>query len=270
MQIDLRGKVALVTGAGRGIGREIALTLAAEGATTVISDVRQADVDAVAAECTRRGGGGGGHLCDVRDAGRVAAMVDDVVRAHRRIDVLVNNAGVAPGGPVESLAEEAWDLNLDVNLKGTFLTCRAVAPVMKRQRWGRIINAASFAAIVPITGSAAYAASKAGVHYFTRVLAGELGPWNVTVNCYAPGMIPTELNHFADAPPAHQRRLLDTLTLRRWGEARDVANLVCFLASDLAGYITGTLIDVSGGKLATQIPRLAWEAAAGAGECALD
>ena len=191
------------------------------------------------------------------------------MRAHRRIDILVNNAGVAPGGPVESLAEEAWDLNLDVNLKGTFLTCRAVAPLMKRQRWGRIINAASFAAIVPITGSAAYAASKAGVHYFTRVLAGELGPWNVTVNCYAPGMIPTELNHFAEAPPDHQRRLLDTLTLRRWGEARDVAALVCFLASDLAGYITGTLIDVSGGKLATQIPRLAWEAAAGAGECAL-
>ena len=98
--------------------------------------------------------------------------MDDVVRTHRRIDVLVNNAGVAPRGPVESLAEEAWDLNIDVNLKGTFLTCRAVAPVMKRQRWGRIINAASFAAIVPITGSAAYAASKAGVHYFTRVLAG--------------------------------------------------------------------------------------------------
>jgi 3-oxoacyl-[acyl-carrier protein] reductase len=270
LQIDLRGKVALVTGAGRGIGREIALTLAGEGATTVVTDVRQAELDGVAAECARRGGAGGAHLCDVRDAARVAAVVDEVVQAHRRIDILVNNAGVAPGGLVESLAEEAWDLNLDVNLKGTFLTCRAVAPVMKRQRWGRIINAASFAAIVPITGSAAYAASKAGVHYFTRVLAGELGPWNVTVNCYAPGMIPTELNHFADAAPAHQRRLLDTLTLRRWGEARDVAALICFLASDLAGYITGTLIDVSGGKLATQIPRLAWEMAADAGECSLE
>jgi 3-oxoacyl-[acyl-carrier protein] reductase len=102
------------------------------------------------------------------------------------------------------------------------------------------------------------------------VLAGELGPWNVTVNCYAPGMIPTEMNRFAEAPAAHQQRLLDTLTLRRWGGAQDVANLVCFLASDLAAYITGTLIDVSGGKLATQIPRLAWEAAAAAGDVTLE
>ncbi len=157
-----------------------------------------------------------------------------------------------------------------MNLKGTFLMCRAVAPVMKKQRGGRIINAASYAAITPIVGGAAYAASKAGVHYFIRVLAGELGPWDVTVNCYAPGMIPTEMNHFDEAPAERQRRLLDTLTLRRWGIARDVANLVCVLASDHAAYITGTLIDVSGGKLATQIPRLAWEAAAEAGQAVLD
>jgi 3-oxoacyl-[acyl-carrier protein] reductase len=118
-------------------------------------------------------------------------------------------------------------------------------------------------------GSAAYAASKAGVHYFTRALAGELGPWNVTVNCYAPGMIPTEMNRFSEAPAAHQQRLLDTLTIRRWGAPRDVANLVAFLASDLADYITGTMVEVSGGKLATQIPRLAWEAAAASGEVEL-
>ena len=128
-----------------------------------------------------------------------------MVRAFGRIDILVNNAGVALGGPVEELSEEAWDLNHDINLKGTFLMCRAVIPFMKRQRWGRILNAASFAAIVPIVGSAAYAASKAGVHFFTRALAGELGPWNVTVNCYAPGMIPTEMNRFAEAPPERQQ-----------------------------------------------------------------
>jgi len=270
MLIDLHGKVAIVTGAGRGIGRQIAATLAAEGVVTVLTDVRQEDLDAVAGEFAARGWRGQAHRCDVRDATRIAEVVGAAIDAFGRVDILVNNAGVAGGAPVEELSEEVWDLNQDVNLKGTFLMCRAVIPVMKRQRWGRIINAASFAAILPIVGSAAYAASKAGVHYFTRVLAGELGPFNITVNCYAPGMIPTELNHFADAPPAHQRRLLDTLTLRRWGEAQDVANLVCFLASDLAGYITGTLVDVSGGKLATQIPRLAWESAAASGEVTLE
>jgi 3-oxoacyl-[acyl-carrier protein] reductase len=270
MEIDLRGKIAIVTGAGRGIGREIAGTFAREGAVTVVTDVRQDLLDDVAAEFTRHGWTGRQYLCDVRDAARVRHVVDDVARELGRIDVVVNNAGVAPTGPVETLSEEAWDLNLDVNLKGTFLMCQAVTPVMKRQRAGRIINAASFAAILPITGASAYAASKAGVHYFTRVLAGELGPWNITVNCYAPGMIPTEINRFAELPAERQRRLLDTLTLRRWGEAREVANLVCFLASDLAGYITGTLVDVSGGKLATQIPRLAWEAAAAEGVVALD
>jgi 3-oxoacyl-[acyl-carrier protein] reductase len=270
MEIVLREKVAMVTGAGRGIGREIAETLAREGATTVVTDVRQDLLDDVAATFARHRWAGRQYVCDVRDASRTRAVVDDVTRAFGRVDVLVNNAGVAPTGPVETLSEEAWDLNLDVNLKGTFLMCQAVIPIMKRQRSGRIINAASFAAILPITGASAYAASKAGVHYFTRVLAGELGPWDITVNCYAPGMIPTEINHFRELPTERQRRLLDTLTFRRWGEAREVANLICFLASDLAGYITGTMIDVSGGKLATQIPRLAWEAAAAEGVVALD
>ncbi len=132
--------------------------------------------------------------------------------------------------------------------------CQAVVPVMKRQRSGRILNAASFAAIIPSVGGAAYAASKSGVEGFTRVLAGELGAHEITVNCYAPGMIPTAMNRFADRPDAEKSRLLDTLTLRRWGSPRDVANLICFLASDLASYITGTMIDVSGGKFATQMP----------------
>jgi 3-oxoacyl-[acyl-carrier protein] reductase len=133
---------------------------------------------------------------------------------------------------------------------------------MKRQRSGRILNAASFAAIVPSVGSAAYAASKAAVASFTRVLASELGPWGITANSYAPGMVPTELNHFADLPDAAQARLLDTLSIRRWERPDDVADLLVFLASDAAGYITGTLVDVSGGKLATQLPSRAYEQAA--------
>jgi NAD(P)-dependent dehydrogenase (short-subunit alcohol dehydrogenase family) len=149
-----------------------------------------------------------------------------------------------------------------VNVGGVFHCCRAVAPVMKRQGAGRILNAASFAAIVPSIGSAAYAASKAAVAQFTRVLAGELGPWNITVNAYAPGMVPTQMNGFAEMDEAAQSRLLDTLSIRRWERPDDVADLLCFLASDAAGYITGALLDVSGGKLATQIPSRAYERAA--------
>ncbi|CAG7658057.1 SDR family NAD(P)-dependent oxidoreductase [Paenibacillus allorhizosphaerae] len=261
MQIDLNGKVAIVTGAGRGIGREIALTLASEGVVTVVTDVNEANLEAIKNEFERLGYQGSQYRCDVRDFHRIQEVVEAVVQTYGHLDILVNNAGVAGGGPVSSLQEEVWDLNLDINLKGTFQMCKAVIPVMKRQKSGRIINAASFAAIVPSYGSAAYASSKAGVSQFTRVLAGELGPWNITVNCYAPGMIPTEMNHFAERPEKEQERLLDTLTLRRWGSKREVANLVCFLASDLAEYITGTMIDVSGGKLATQIPKIAYEKA---------
>jgi 3-oxoacyl-[acyl-carrier protein] reductase len=266
MQIDLRGKVGIVTGAGRGIGREIALTLAREGVVTVVTDIHEPNLLEMRSEFERQGMQGCCHVCDVREFGQIEAVLSRVVQDYGRIDILVNNAGVAGGGPVETLREEVWDLNLDINLKGTYLMCKAVAPIMKKQRAGRIINAASFAAIVPSCGSAAYAASKAGVEQFTRVLAGELGPWNITVNCYAPGMIPTEMNRFAELPEAQQERLLDTLTLRRWGQKEEVAHLVCFLASDYASYITGTRIDISGGKLATQIPRVAYEQAAAQGE----
>ena len=258
MLIDLKGRVAIVTGAGRGIGLEIARTLAIEGVTTVVTDVRQELLNAVGDEWDRQGWSGAQHLCDVRDKVACAAVAEEVERAFGRIDILVNNAGVAGGGPVETLDEDDWDQNLDINLKGTMLMSQAVIPAMKRQRSGRILNAASFAAIVPSIGGAAYASSKAGVEALTRVMAGELGPFDITVNCYAPGMVPTEMNRFADADPGRQEALLDTLSLRRWGQPADVANLICFLASDLAGYITGTMIDISGGKFATQMPWMAY------------
>ncbi|QHW30512.1 SDR family oxidoreductase [Paenibacillus rhizovicinus] len=262
MIIDLNGKVAVVTGAGRGIGRQIALTLAREGVRTIALDVRQDLLDELGSQFAELGYEGAQYICDVRDALRVTEVVREASELFGRIDILVNNAGVASGGVVESLSEDVWDANMDINLKGTFLMCKAVAPIMKAQGAGRILNAASFAAIVPAFGSAAYASSKAAVKQFTRVLAGELGPWNITVNCYSPGMIPTEMNHFAELSEERQNRLLDTLTLRRWGSKDDVCSLICFLASDHASYITGTMIDVSGGKLATQIPKAAYDVAA--------
>jgi 3-oxoacyl-[acyl-carrier protein] reductase len=256
--IDLTGKVAIVTGAGRGIGATIATALAAEGVTTIIADIRQDLLDAATAARAKTGAAGAELPCDVRDKAQCQALAREVEARFGRIDILVNNAGVASGSPVETLAEAVWDANLDTNLKGTFLMCQAVIPAMKRQKSGRILNAASFAALVPSLGGAAYASGKAAVMSLTRVLAGELGPHGITVNAYAPGMIPTEMNHFADAPPERQEALLDTLTLRRWGDPADIANLIVYLASDQAAYITGTTIDISGGKLATQMPWMAW------------
>ena len=244
MHLDLSGKIVVVTGAGRGIGLVIAERFRAESARVVGLDLEGADL-----------------TCDVTDSAAVDDAVARVVERFGRIDVLVNNAGILVEGLVADLGDEAWDRCFAVNVGGTFKTCRAVIPTMKAQGSGRILNAASFAAIVPSVGSAAYAAAKSAVVQFSRTLAGELGPWNITVNAYAPGMIPTAMNGFDDLDPAAQDRLLDTLTLRRWGRPEDVADLLCFLASDAAGYITGTLVDVSGGKLATQLPQVAHERA---------
>ena len=250
MLLDLADRVVVITGAGRGIGRVIAETFLREG-----SVVAGLDVEAGALEWLQTSEKAAAFGCDVRSGTQTAAVVAEVLERFGRIDVLVNNAGVLVEGLVEDLDDDLWDFCIDVNLGGTFRMCRAVIPAMKEQGSGRIINAASFAAIVPSVGTAPYAASKAAVVQFTRTLAGELGPWNITANAYAPGMIPTAMNRFAQLTGAAKDRLLDTLTLRRWGEAEEVADVVCFLASDAARYITGTLIDVSGGKLATQLPR---------------
>jgi 3-oxoacyl-[acyl-carrier protein] reductase len=259
MLLDLRDKVVLVTGAARGIGKVITEAFVREGSVVIGIDV--AGVDWLGAALSAAGGAGAAYTCDVRDSGAVNAVVGEVTGRFGRLDVLVNNAGVMGAGLVEDLDDEVWQRCFDVNMGGVFRMCRAAVPVMKAQHSGRIINAASFAAVVPSIGSAAYAASKAAVVQFTRTLAGELGPWDVTVNAYAPGMIPTAINTFAELNPAAQGRLLDMLTLRRWGAADEVADLVCFLASDAARYITGTMVDVSGGKLATQLPQRAYELA---------
>lgn len=252
MLLDLSGKVVLVTGGGRGIGRAVTERFHFEGSRVVALDVAFGDDHVIAGDYYSL-------QCDVRDQRTVQHAVGEVVDRFGAVDVLINNAGVNVEGLVSDLDPEQWRRAFDVNVTGTFLMSQAVIPTMKAQHSGRIINAASFAAIVPSVGSAAYAASKAAVVQLTRVLASELGPWDVTVNAYAPGMIPTAMNGFADMPEPAQARLLDTLSLRRWGRPEDVADLVCFLASDAAKYITGTLVDVSGGKLSTQMPHRAYE-----------
>nr|WP_246314769.1 SDR family NAD(P)-dependent oxidoreductase [Kineococcus aurantiacus] len=243
--MDLTERVVVVTGAGRGIGRTLAHRFAGEGAHVVALDRAFEDPGEPGVRQT---------ACDVTDPDSVRRAVEATVAEFGTIDVLVNNAGVNVDGRVADLTWERFRQCLDVNVGGVFLVSQAVAEVVKPRRRGRILNAASFAAIVPSVGSAAYAASKAAVVQFTRVLASELGPYDITVNAYAPGMVPTAMNGFADLPADQADELLDTLSLRRWGRADDIADLLVFLASDAAGYITGTLLDVSGGKLATQIP----------------
>ena len=254
MLIDFTGQVVVVSGGGRGIGRTLVERFAAENAQVVALDLAFPEPLPP---------GIVGLVADVTDPASVRGAVDEVVTRFGRLDVLVNNAGINVEGAVETLDPARWKAAFDVNVLGTFLLSQAVIPTMKAAGRGRIINAASFAAIIPSIGAAAYGASKAAVVQFTRVLAGELGPWGITVNAYAPGMIPTAMNGFAELPEAAQSRLLDTLTLRRWERPDDVADLLCFLASDAAGYITGALIDVSGGKFATQMPNRAYERMAG-------
>ena len=254
MQIDLSGRVVVVTGAARGIGRLVAAAFTREGAHVVGLDLEAGAL----AELQEESLAELVLTCDITDPDQVRQAVAAVDEQFGRLDVLINNAGINAEGPLESFEPALWDQVFAVNVRGVLNTCQAVIPLMKRQRSGRIINAASFAAIIPSVEAAAYGASKAAVVQMTRVLASELGPWGITVNAYAPGMIPTAMNGFAALDEQAASTKLDQLSVRRWGEGEDVANLCLFLAGDLSGYITGALLDVSGGKFATQDPGAAW------------
>lgn len=258
MHLDISGKTVVITGASRGIGEVLARRFAAEGTRVSLWDRDQEGLSRVAEELRRTGANAHECLCDVSVEKDVATATSRVIEHFGSLDVLVNNAGIAPSGSIETMDPIAWDETYAVNVRGVFLCSRAVIPQMKKQRAGRILNASSFAAIIPSYSFAAYASSKAAVISFTRVLAAELGPWNITANAYAPGMIPTQMNRFAEAPEERKRQLLDTLTIRRWGSADDIASLLIFLSSDHAGYVTGSLIDTSGGKFAVQFPQVAY------------
>jgi 3-oxoacyl-[acyl-carrier protein] reductase len=258
VDVNIAGKVVIITGAGRGIGERLAHRFAQEGAQLALWDRDGAAVERVADSVARSGVTVVNARCDVSSDAEVAKATGEVVASLGQIDVLVNNAGVAPSGTVTDMDLGMWDETFAVNVRGVMLCSRAVVPHMRARRSGRILNASSFAAIIPSYAFSAYAASKAAVVSFTRVLAAEVGPWDITVNAYAPGMVPTQMNRFAEAPAERQRQLLDTLTLRRWESADDVASLLIFLASDHASYITGALIDVSGGKFSVQFPQIAY------------
>jgi 3-oxoacyl-[acyl-carrier protein] reductase len=250
----LAGRVALVTGSGQGIGRAIALRFAAEGAAVICNDVVPDRADATARDVERCGRPALAAPADVADRAQVEAMVEQAWQRFGRLDILVNNAGIfrltPPGvGPVEAETEESWDRVLAVNLKGVFLCCQRVLPIMKRQRYGRIVNLGSLAAKTGGTVStAAYAVAKAGVICLTKCLAREGAPFGITANAVAPGQIDTEMTSQV-LERRSRRELEQAIPLGRIGTPEDVAAGVLFLASEEAGYITGAVLDINGGLL---------------------
>jgi len=242
----LKQKVAIITGAGQGIGRHIALRFAAEGARVVIADVNEAQAAAAAAEIAAAGGESLALRVDVGDAPSVGAMVHAVRAKFGGVDVLVNNAGIGLNKPVLTTTQAEWDANLRVNLTGTFLCGQAAARVMVEQGGGRIVNIASISGQRGGVGRTAYGASKAGVILLTRVMAVELGPLGVLVNAIAPGPVDTEQSRGTHTPATRQA-YHDRIPLKRYGSGDEIAAAVLFLASAESSFINGAVLNVDGG-----------------------
>lgn len=241
----LQDKVAIVTGATRGIGRAIALAFAAQGAKLVVVGTNADTVQAFAEELQKSGTQALGVQADVSVTSDVERLIDSVKERFGRVDILINNAGVTRDGLILRMKDDDWDTVLDVNLKGAFLCTRAVAKLMTRQRSGRIINISSVVGQMGNAGQANYGASKAGLHGLTRSTARELAKRQITVNAVAPGFIQTDMT---DSLSEQQRsELTEQIPLARLGHVDDIAATVLFLASEQAGYVTGQVIGVNGG-----------------------
>jgi 3-oxoacyl-[acyl-carrier protein] reductase len=242
---ELQGKVAIVTGSARGIGKAIASALARHGADVVISDVDEAGARATATEIEGLGRRSLAVRCDVSKRDQVEALIASAITTLGRLDILVNNAGITRDTLLVRMSEEQWDLVLDINLKGTFFGCQAAARPMMKARAGKIVNVASITGIIGNAGQANYSASKAGVIALTRTVAKELASRNIQVNAIAPGFIETEMTR--DLPEKAREAFLQNIPLGRAGTPEDVAELVCFLASPASSYITGQCITIDGG-----------------------
>jgi 3-oxoacyl-[acyl-carrier protein] reductase len=247
MDLGLQGKVAIVTGSARGLGAATARRLAKEGATVVVTDIDRDGTAAMAESLKADGFNAIGIACDITKSAEVRQLVDATVAAFGSVHVLVNNAGFPRDTLLTKMSEEDWDKVIEVILKGSFLTSKAVMPLMIEQQWGRIVNISS-RAYLGNPGQANYAAAKAGILGLTRALAIEEGRYNITVNAVAPGFIETEavksLGHFEKIREA----AIKMAPLRRTGQPEDIADAVAFLASECAAFITGETLHVTGGR----------------------
>jgi NAD(P)-dependent dehydrogenase (short-subunit alcohol dehydrogenase family) len=248
MSIDLQGRVAIVTGASRGIGRAIALAYAEAGVSVVVASRKQEGVDAVAGEIAARGGKALAVATHVGQEDAVVSLVERAVEAFGGIDILVNNAGTNPHfGPALTATSAQWDKILEVNLRSAFLLTRRVVPHMQARGGGKILNMASLAGLHPSMGMGIYGISKAGLIMLTRVLARELGPDNIQVNALAPGVIKTRFSSPLWESPDVAEMLTRSTPLGRLGEVDDVVGAALFLASPLSDYVTGEILVIDGG-----------------------
>lgn len=239
----LKGEIALVTGASRGIGAAIADELAALGARVIGTATSQAGAEAIHARLSASGGAG--RLLNVTDSASVDALVDEITKEFGAVSILVNNAGITRDNLLMRMKEEDWQAILDTNLSSVFRTSKAVMRGMMKARKGRIINIASVIGVTGNAGQANYAAAKAGIIAFSKSLAKEIGSRGVTVNVVAPGFIQTDMTK--DLPEASREALVGQIALGRLGEPADIARAVAFLAGPSAAYITGETLHVNGG-----------------------
>lgn len=244
---QLDGKIALVTGAARGIGRAIAEKLAAEGADIALCDLNREWLTEAEQAITAMGRKVLPLATDVSQAASVQQAVDEAMKVFGRVDILINNAGITRDGFLVRMSEDDWDQVLDVNLKGTFLFTKAVSRGMIKQKSGIIVNLASIIGLIGNAGQCNYAASKAGVIALTKSAAKELASRNIRVNAVAPGFIETKMT--AALPEAVRMKMLDAIPMARFGLPDDVANVVLFLASPASAYMTGQVLSISGGMV---------------------
>jgi len=240
-------KIALITGAARGIGRAIAEKFAGEGADLALCDLNCDWLQDALEACRAKGVKANGYAADVSKAADAQKTADAVMNDFGRLDILVNNAGITRDGFLLRMSEEDWDAVLDINLKGTFLLTKAAAKIMLKQRSGAIVNLASIIGLIGNAGQCNYAASKAGVIALTKSAARELASRSIRVNAVAPGFITTKMTE--KIPEDIRKKMLEAIPLERFGMPDDIAEAVLFLASDAAAYITGQVISVNGGMV---------------------